>query len=252
MVAKLKNNIRYKTNIILMILFVIVIIFSISFCYAANNPQGPDSIVLNSNTTKTTPGPQILNISGGYIASINLSAKIQDVRWKAFVGIVSGSFTLQDSSGATIYNWTMSSTTGKIYASRNSSIVSWTNINCSNFTWLNQENIAMNNTNANDNLTVTFNTTAGATHRAFSVGSVSISNNTCPTLNTFVNNASQDTSFEEMALYDNVNIVYATILESRIPGYNNLSYDFQMIVPENGLSTFQGSTAYYLYVELGN
>ena len=182
---------------------------------------------------------------------MNLSATMQNNRWKAFVGHVTGSFTLQDSSGSTIYNWNLNSITGRVYASRNSSTLNWASINCSNITTLNQENVNMNHTNPNDNLNMTFNTTSGATHNAFYVGSKSISANSCPTLNTFINNATQDSYFEEMPLYDGSSIVYATILNQNHAGYNGQNYDFQMIVPENGAASFTGSTAYYLYVEIG-
>ena len=47
----------------------------------------------------------------------------------------------------------------------------------------------------------------------------------------------------------NGDIVYATILEQDAQGFDNNQYDFQMIVPEVGL-TWSSSTAYYFYVEL--
>jgi hypothetical protein len=70
-----------------------------------------------------------------------------------------------------------------------------------------------------------------------------------------VNNESQDSDFEEIILYDgtdhlNGDIVYATILEQNLAGYNNNQFDFQMIVPENGAPTWTSSTPYYFYVEL--
>ena len=243
----MENN-KKSLLIIVLIIFGVFGLFLIS---ATNNPVGPDTVNITSNTTKSSPGAATVNISGGYVASINITATIQDTRWKAFVGHVTGAFTLQDSTGSTVYNWALSTLTGRIYTSRNATTVSWANINCSNITQLNQENINMNHTNANDNLNMTFNYTSGATHRAFYVGSRYMVNNTCPTLNTFVNNATQDTKFEEMALYDGYNIVYATILDQNTVGYNSQNYDFQMIVPENGAASFQGATAYYLYVEIG-
>jgi hypothetical protein len=53
-----------------------------------------------------------------------------------------------------------------------------------------------------------------------------------------------------MALYDSTSIIYATILENDLAGYDGQTYDFQMLVPENGSQGFTGATAYYLYVEL--
>ena len=78
----------------------------------------------------------------------------------------------------------------------------------------------------------------------------SIAANQCPTLNTYINNVSQDTDFEEMALYDSTSIIYATILENDLAGYDGQTYDFQMLVPENGSQGFTGATPYYIYVEL--
>jgi hypothetical protein len=109
----------------------------------------------------------------------------------------------------------------------------------------------MSESNPNDNLNKTFNYSSGASHNSFYVGSKSIPANYCPTLNTYVNNATQDNYFEEMALFDGFSLVYATIMEPRRTGYSGQSFDFQMIVPENGAPSFTGATAYYLYVEIG-
>lgn len=223
-----------------------LMIFLFSFVIAA--PVGPDDIEFNSNETKTVAAAQMVNISGGYIASYNLTATIQNPRWKAFIGEVTGSFTLDDSSGSTIYDWTLSSITGRVYSTRNDSTLSWALVNCSNVTSLEEENVNMVHTNTDDNITATFDDN---THGSFYVGAVNIEANSCPTLNTYVNNATQDSSFEEVALITEENIVYATLLEENAVGYDGNTYDFQMIVPENGTVGFSGATAYYLYVEIG-
>jgi hypothetical protein len=234
------------------IFLIIAIIFISSFkTVSGADPEGPDSVLNYYNTTKTSVSSKMINISGGYIGTINITATVKDIRWKAFVGYVSGSFTLDDATGATIYDWSLTSITGRVYATRNSTSVLWSNINCSNITNLNRENVAMNHSNANDNLNMTFNYSTGATHREFYVGNKFIVTNSCPTLNTYVGNNTQDNVFEETALFDGYNTVYATNIEPRIPGFNNATYDFQMIVPENGLPGFNGATAYYIYVEIG-
>ena len=243
---KIKNNMK-KISFIGMVVVVLLGAFLVS----AANPGGPDTLVFNSNTTKSTPSAATINISGGYVASINLTANIQDTRWKAFVGKVTGSFTLQDGTGSTIYNWALSTITGRVYTTRIASALDWGNVNCSNLTFLNQENANMNHLNPNDNLNMTFNYSTGATHNSFYVGTRNITANSCPTLNTYVNNASQDTNFEEMALYDGSSAVYATTIDPNKVGYNGQRYDFQMIVPEDGSPSFTGATAYYLYVEIG-
>mgnify|MGYP001587441008 FL=1 len=110
----------------------------------------------------------------------------------------------------------------------------------------------MNHTQVNDNITRTFNNGINGSHSSFFVATANILANSCPTLNTYVNNATQDTDFEEIVLYEPAgsNTIYATIMEEDTTGFDNAKYDFQMIVPEIGYQGFSGSTAYYIYVEL--
>jgi len=215
-------------------------------------PVGPDSVVVESNQTKSAAGAYMLNTSGGYVTILNLTANIQNPRWKAFIGRVTGSFTLDDASGSTVYDWALATVAGEVYATRNSSTINWNNLTCASVASLNLENTRLSHTSPADNLTVTFNVSSGATHREFFVASRNISQNSCPTLNTYVNNNTQDSVFEEVALYEAIgsNIVYATILEQDAAGYDGRPYDFQMIVPEVGTPGWDGATAYYLYVEL--
>jgi len=225
----------------------------------AVDPVPPDSIDYIRNVTKNTSGAQMINISGGRIANVDVNATIQNPRWKAFVGNVTGKFTLMDPEGATVFDWTISSITGRIYATANQSAISWGTVNCSNVTSLEWENAKFNHTRADDNITITFNATFNATtnatvsgsHNPFYVGGIYIIQNTCPTLNTYEASGPQDQDFEEVALYDGSNIIYASILEDDEAGYNGETFDFQMIVPEIGLPGYSSSTAYYIYVEIG-
>ena len=229
------------------LLLAFAVVFVSSFVFSA--PVGPDSLDLGTNETGVATGTQMINISGGYIQNLTLTANTQNPRWKAFLGEVVGSFTLDDASGSTIYDWTLSTVTGKVFATRASGSITWASINCSNLTYMEAENTALSHSNIDDNISATFDDT---THDAFYVGAVSIGANQCPTLNTYVNNVTNvANTFEEMVLYDGTNTVYATILEEDSTGYDGNSYDFQMLVPENGSAGYSGATAYYLYVELG-
>lgn len=211
-------------------------------------PSGPRNVTVIANETKTPSPAYELNISGGHVATINITAIVQNIRWKAFVGNVTGKFTLDDSAGSTIYDWTIATSSGRVYATRNSSTILWSTVNCSNNATLELENYRMNHTNANDNLTMTF---RSRTHPSFYVGTVPIVANSCPTLNTYVNNVSQTSYFYEEVLVDSGNAtIFTTGLESARTGFDGGKYDFQMIVPENGAPGFSGTTPYYLYVEL--
>jgi hypothetical protein len=230
-------------------LFSLLMLINVANVNAASSPEGPDSVSVIANETKTNVTAYTINISGGKISTINMSATVQNPRWKAFVGWVSGMFTLDDSTGATVYDWNIATVNGRVFATRNSSFVNWWIINCSNKSLLELENVALSHSNVNDNLTATF-TVTGGTHDAFTVATRSISSNWCPTLNTYVNNSTQDGLFEEVAMYDNYSTVYAALLEPNKAGFDGVEYDFQMIVPDNGLSTWTSSIAYYLYIEL--
>lgn len=236
-----------KTKVFVAMVVLASLLLFAGFASSASEPTGPDNINFISNESGGGVSGKKVNISGGVIATMNLSTTVQNSRWKAFVGNVTGSFTLDDAEGSTIYDWSLSVTTGRVYSTRNETTPAWTSIACANEANLEEENQEMNHTNPGDNITATFDDT---THSAFYVGPTFISDNSCPTLNTYQNDASQDSVFEEMALYDTTNIIYATILEDDVDGFDGNPYDFQMIVPENGGESFEGSTAYYLYVEL--
>lgn len=214
-------------------------------------PEGP-TIVSIKNETNTPDTAALINTTGGSITTMTLNATTQNLRWKAYVGNVTGTLTLDDASGSTIYNWQVSSPNGEIYATRKTDTVSWSNIACANITHIENENRALNHTNKEDNISATFNTQI---HDTFYAGTRLISNNTCYSVYSYVNDTAQSSVFDEIALYDgtnatNGNIVYASLLEQNSFGYNNQTVDFQMILPEYGLATWTSSTAYYFYVEL--
>jgi len=258
----------------LMMICVLIILVAIGYVWAV--PIGPTVTTL-SNSTKSAAVATLVNGSGndttnpnkagGFIYTVNLESYQQNSRWKAYVGNVTGTLTLDDADDYTIYDWAITtSLTGEVYATRASSTINWTNINCSYSNATTAEEYALNHTtNPVDNISTTFNDTD---NKQFYVGNVLISANTCPTTNIYVNDsAALNDDFEEVLLYDGGltynlsnyptgfgNIVYTAIIEEDSYGYrghvNNETFDFQMIVPEVGLSSWTSSTPYYFYVEL--
>ncbi len=247
--VQLKSKNRVKLVLALFGSLLLSILFLYTMFLSAA-PVGPTSLDSVWNETMNSTSAAFFNISGGYIAALNLSANVQNTHWKAFVGWVYGGFTLDDASGSTIYDWSGTFNTGRVYATRDSSTVEWNSIQCANLaTTLSAEDTAMfhNFLSRPDTINKTFQL---GDHDGFYVAGNLISPNSCPTLNTYINDAAQNDDFEEMALYDGTSIIYATILEDNLVGYDGQSYDFQMLVPENGSVGFTGATAYYLYVEL--
>ncbi len=227
-------------------IFAILLVGALSFVCAAT-PTGPSS--LNVTLNETWSGPSTggeVNISGGFVSSMNVSSTAQNKHWKAFVGWVSGSFTLDDSSDSSIYDWSISSIGGQVYASRNASTVDWGNIGCASGAEIVAEDVALEHL-GEDNISSTFFATNTGT---YTVAGVTVGIGDCFAIRSYVNNVSQGASFEEFILHDDSNVVFATEIEDAIAGYDGASYDFQMIVPQNGNESVVENTPYYLYVEI--
>lgn len=233
-----------KENLIAVSIVCLSLLFLSSFAIAI--PSGPSAINVTSNTTQALTNGMMVNISGGYVSKVNITATMQNDRWKAFTGWIDGKFTLDDAAGSTIYDWTLPSIDGEVYATRTSGAIDWANIACASAANISAEDTALEHT-GQDNISATFSATNTDT---FIVAGVTVGAGSCQAINTHVNNASQSADFEEVILYDTSNIIFATILEQDAVGYDGATYDFQMIVPENGNASKSIVTAYYLYVEL--
>ncbi len=240
-----QKTISEKT--LVLTIFLITLLSLLSLISA--EPTGPSWLNVTSNDSGGTASAQMVNISGGVISKFNLTVSQQNTRWKAFLGWIDGRFTLDDSLGSTIYDWTASITQGEVYATRESTTIDWDSIGCANAGQITTEDTNLAHTGG-DNITSTF---TDPFTGSFTVAVEQIDNtDNCMSTNTYVGGA-QTAAFEEVILYDSTTsaIVFATILEENATGYDGDGYDFQMIVPENGSASWSSSTAYYLYVELG-
>ena len=185
MVKKEKNKF---INTLLLIL-VLSSIMAIIIITVNATPVGPTKTQIK-NETRTIPTNTSINEStgGGYIYTYTFDSTEQNQRWKAYVGNVTGTLTLDDANSYTIYDWDLGTVTGEVYATRNDSTVSWANINCSNATHINNEELWLNHTNLDDNITATFDEQK---HNSFYVGSELIDTNQCFSVHTYVNDANQ-------------------------------------------------------------
>jgi hypothetical protein len=216
-------------------------------------PEGP-SVTFDSNTTKTASngtGPR--SDGKGVITILKLNAAQQNMRWKAYLGNVTGTFVLQDAEGYKIYAWpATSSVTGQVFISRNSSLT-WTTIDCSNSTINQNEETDLSITDSSfDSITSTF---SASNHTSFLVATRNMTG--CPTAYPYVNSTAQTSNssankFQEVLLgtRDASNVlVYAGLMEQDYSNYKNGTIsDFQMIVPDYGSGT--SIVPYYFFVEL--
>lgn len=245
------NNYREHGHLLIALLVSVIFIFTLYPSVFAV-PQGP-VLTYISNTTAAT---QTANRSDakGQIITVSMTLNQQDQKWKAYVGNVTGSLVLDNSNALSIYDWALSSIAGEVYATRSSS-VSWGNVYCANGTVVSTEGAALGMADtAVDSINRTFNYT---THRSFVVGSINITNSTCKSTATYINDSAQFINestgrFQEILLKDNTtgSLIYTTLLEIDALSYNGAStFDFQMLVAENETGT--SPLMYYFYVELG-
>lgn len=233
------------------VLFFIVVAMVL---YSFSTDALPSSPTITFNSTGASPDvtPPNRTDSGGTITWISFDANQQNPNWKAYVGNVTGKYTLDDVNGNTIYDWTIIGTiSGEVYASRNETIT-WSTINCSNTTVISGEESALSMAGGDsDSINMTFNETF---HDSFLVGTVNITTNTCRSTPTYLNDTKQslngNTSFIEVLLADDSRrLVYSAILEQNLLGFDNSSvFDFQIILAEDGENPTPST--YYFWAEI--
>jgi hypothetical protein len=172
----------------------------------------------------------------------------QNLRWKGYVGNVTGTLSLDDAANFTIYDWDLTSFTGEVYASRYSNL-SWSSVSCAPGGLIQNESSFYGMTQSADDINSTFN---WSVHKAFNVGTTTINANTCNSTVTNINDTRQtptaSSPFQEILLRDTSGyMVFLSDISDNVQGFDNQTYDFQLILPE---SISGSNTAYYFYVEL--
>lgn len=213
---------------VLIALGVFYFIFSAS---AAN----PDEASVTPGTPETWTGPTTpgnTTAEGGNITEVTLSAITQTTHWQGFWGQVSGAIALRDTSGDTMYNWTMG-VTGNVYISNESSIT-WSGITNVSSTWCNSI------TGTGDD----------ACNDTFKDGSTSftIAGNTVPGVNiTQTFDSTGAGTWDEGILNASGKMLFAATVYNNADTFQGGSADFQAIVPVNGSTT----RTYFFWIELG-
>jgi hypothetical protein len=241
----LKNIFTWLTTLIIIFMLGLTLFSSVLAL-----PVGP-TIIFNSTTNATVRPAAAITTAGGTFTTLLLNTTAQTYRWKAYVGNVSGKLALADATNKSIFDWSVTSVTGEIYATRSNTAIDWASVGCADNTLIDGEDTYMNMSMISpDTINKTFN---NSVHKTFFVGTNRIQNSTCRAVATYVNGVAQTSSenavFQEILLKDgSSNLIYTTLVNSSTIGYNNQRYDFQMILAEN---EYQATpTNYYLYVEL--
>ena len=241
-----KRNAMAVTLILIMASISMIMVFKMT----AAEPEGA-TVEYVTNSSKNASSPASRTDNKGTITTVNLNTVQQNIKWKAYVGNVSGTLVLMDADSYAIYNWPSGGDPdGEVYMTRNSSI-SWNSIQCANYTQINTEETALGHSSTSvDNINNTFHY---RTHEAFEVGTIPIAQSTCKSTTTWVNATQQamtiNSLYQEVLLMDSIGaIVYSALIDQNTRGFNNRSYyDFQGIVPDYTTSSI---ATYYFYVEI--
>lgn len=254
MIPKVTKN-GIKIGDVLNVLFISILIISIIAGIRTVSSVDGASTNFLENSTKNLTIPSNYSGGKGYIHTINLDTSQQDYKWKAYIGNVSGTLVLEDSAGYSIYDWAIiGNSSGEVFVSRGNSVF-WTTINCSNESSVADEQSAMSMSDIMvDNINNTFNHTV---HNSMLIGAINITNSTCKSLFTNINDSrdgsglAETSPFQEILLQDNQStVVYATFIEDAQMGYNqDKTHQFQLLVAENATLSAPDIT-YYFYVEL--
>lgn len=236
-------------------LLLVLLIISAALFFVVQVSAAPASpqITYVRNSTYTSISANRSVDEKGTITVLTMTLSQQNYRWKAYVGNVSGTLSLDDATTSTIYDWSLATINGEVYVSRASSIT-WANVSCVNQTVINTEQSFFGmSPSARDSINGTFNHTV---HTSFLIGTKNITASSCRSAFTYVSDAAQAVNeaanFQEILLRDDLSgsMIYTTLLEQDQTSYDGSNtYDFQLIVAENESGIVP--TNYYFYVELG-
>jgi hypothetical protein len=272
-----------------LILLLILSTVSIALLVAAIAPEKPDTITYITNRTASYPNGTKLNRTRGLIHVIRITHAQPSVKWLGYIGNVSGTFGLKDASSNALFDWSMGTITGELYATKETScasntatniqcggIPSWANLICANSSMINDESGLFNHSaTEGDSYRYTF-LNSPFVVRSFYAGETMINDTLvagpvgqrCYGANLNTNNshttAGINSKWQEVILTDlttedesggygkpyQYDLVYAALLSNKSYGYNRQQYDFQILLPQSGRSGSVNNIPFYFYVEL--
>ncbi len=243
-------------------------------------PTQPTSMTYVTNATVGGQEGMSQAHQRGYIHFVNIDESAPTQKWKAYVGNVTGEFALQDASGNAIYDWTIATITGELYATKeapsggsgyfNGGIPDWTSVTCANSTMITEEEAQFNHTASDeDSYSNTFKNGNDFNLTTFYAGEQEVTDTSviggaaggCYGAYMNTNNADQFSDWQEVVLTDGTyedegggdydyDLIYAALLENNVNGFDNVPYDFQILLPEDGADGSTTVTTYYFYIEL--
>lgn len=227
-------------------LWILLVIGLISMVAVSAVPTGSDGTITPISSSRFgTQAAKSTTAYAGNVTEFNLNATSITQTWQGYFGNITGRIVLGNSANQSMYDWTLASPNGEIYASR-ALLPTWSSIACANTANQTAEDVTLGSTGKADAVVNTF---TAASHTGFYVGSVQIVTNTCNTTKPYVNTGVSG-AFEEVLLSDGTNLVYTALLEQNVLGFDGRTHDFEMLVGEDGHDGNVAPTTYYFFLEL--
>ncbi|MBN1543972.1 hypothetical protein JW898_00755 [Candidatus Woesearchaeota archaeon] len=269
-----------KTTTILLAVLMALAAAALVWAAPSIEPTQPSTMTYVGNSTIGGQSGIEQSHQRGYIHYVNIDESAPTQKWKAYVGNVTGEFALQDASGNAIYDWNIATITGELYATKEAptggsgrfqgGIPDWTAVTCANSTIVYDEESQFNHTAAEeDSLRNTFKNGNNFNLTSFYAGEKLVTDSTviggeaggCFGAYMNKNNTDQFTNWQEVMLTDatyedegagdyDYDVIYATLLENNVYGFDSRLYDFQILLPEVATDGATTVTTYYFYIEL--
>jgi hypothetical protein len=222
---------------------IVSLVFALAFVSA--NPNGARTVTEINSTRMADSSPDNHSAIAGNITELNIYGESVTQSWQGYFGNVTGAIQLGDSTGNVLYNWSVASPRGQVYASIYDSIT-WSTVECFNMS--NSSSVeALFNIGESDsdgiNETFTLND-----HATFTVGSTQFNEGVCKNTKLFNNDGTG--IFDNVMLEAENKFIFASLLQEDVTGFDGRPHDFQMIVLEDGHGTDVSTTPYFFYVEL--
>jgi len=278
-----------KTNGLSLVLFLLVsvgvtagMVYGLTF-----TPSAPSGMANVSVNTTAYPNGWDLNLTRSHIYTVDINESQPTLKWTGIVGNISAEFALQDEDDDALFDWPILSTTGEVYATRETSggggwsgggIPSWSAMYCANSSMISDEGIMFNSTNASEDSMVNTFTTSVTYSTNIYIGEFELLDAAhgeaggCYGLHLNENNSDVTDDWIELVLTDNAseseddlpdgmstgsgagtiawNIIYASVIMNHSFGYNGEIYDFQMLLPQLGQAGDVAVIPFYFYIEL--
>jgi hypothetical protein len=243
------------------LIFAAVIVSLAAVVVLAADPVPPDTFTAEEPERRTLGDVgKVEEAQAGNVTELSINATTITQGWQGYYGNVSGRIVLDDSNNNSMYSWDLVDPEGEIFATRDSDGITWSggNIICADITHIQSEESTLNfNLGTGQDVDGINETFSKSTHPEFNISDTGFASDSCAfSLSTYVDDSSDPENRYKEKLLNSTSesslIYMAFIVAAGSDGFkdDDVAYDFQMLVAEDGHDGDTNPTDYYFYVEL--